>query len=236
MDTMYRSWARALRGFVAVTMVAIGLVAGGVSTASVASAAAPECAGRGVPTSKISVQLWTFAEYIGFGTDAGTIARTEEVFQTPERDGVPERRAVHPERADGRAVPRAPRRVRAQGLRAARRRREAGGRRLTSTRSLRTTRRWGSSTSAPVPPRSSRWSTPPRRSGSPTPSTSTSSARIARQHGQTLMVHNHDIEFEEVFGDQTVFDILMAYTDPKNVGERARQSVETFLVHRCSWT
>jgi sugar phosphate isomerase/epimerase len=39
----------------------------------------------------------------------------------------------------------------------------------------------------------------------------------ARQAGQTLMVHNHDIEFETVFGDQTVFDILMANTDPKNV-------------------
>jgi sugar phosphate isomerase/epimerase len=39
----------------------------------------------------------------------------------------------------------------------------------------------------------------------------------ARQAGQTLMVHNHDIEFEEVFGDQTVFDILMANTDPRNV-------------------
>ena len=30
---------------------------------------------------KISVQLWTFAEYIGFGTDQATIARTEEVFR-----------------------------------------------------------------------------------------------------------------------------------------------------------
>ena len=39
----------------------------------------------------------------------------------------------------------------------------------------------------------------------------------ARQAGQTLMVHNHDIEFEVSFGDQTVFDILMANTDPKNV-------------------
>ena len=39
----------------------------------------------------------------------------------------------------------------------------------------------------------------------------------ARQRGQTLMVHNHDIEFETVFGNYTVFDILMANTDPKNV-------------------
>ena len=33
------------------------------------------------PDSKISVQLWTFAEYIDFGTDAATIARTEEVLR-----------------------------------------------------------------------------------------------------------------------------------------------------------
>jgi sugar phosphate isomerase/epimerase len=30
-------------------------------------------------------------------------------------------------------------------------------------------------------------------------------------------VHNHDIEFETVFGDQTAFDILMENTDPRNV-------------------
>jgi sugar phosphate isomerase/epimerase len=40
---------------------------------------------------------------------------------------------------------------------------------------------------------------------------------LARKQGQNLMVHNHDIEFETVFGDRSVFDILMAYTEPKNV-------------------
>src|SRR5829696_6253385 len=52
----------------------------GVGTAGTASAEAPDCAGRGVPDSKISIQLWTFAEYVGFGTDAATIARLEEVL------------------------------------------------------------------------------------------------------------------------------------------------------------
>ncbi len=80
MGTIYRIGVRTLRALIAATMVALCL-AGGVSNASTASAAAPACAGRGVPTSKISVQLWTFAEYIGFGTDAATIARTEEVFR-----------------------------------------------------------------------------------------------------------------------------------------------------------
>ena len=41
-----------------------------------------DCAGRGVPVSKISIQLWTFAEYVGFGTDPATIARLEEVLSS----------------------------------------------------------------------------------------------------------------------------------------------------------
>ena len=135
----------------------------------------------------------------------------------PQRDGLPQRGAVHVERPVRERLPRAARRVRAEGLGPARRRRHAGRTRRTSTRSWPTTRRSGSSTSAPAPPRSSRRSTPPRRSGSRTPSTWTSSARVARKAGQTLMVHNHDIEFETVFGDQTVYDILMANTDPRNV-------------------
>ncbi len=40
---------------------------------------------------------------------------------------------------------------------------------------------------------------------------------VAREAGQTLMVHNHDVEFTTSFGDQTVFDILAANTDPRNV-------------------
>src|SRR5215218_8455717 len=66
-----------LRGFVA----AVAATCIGLGTAGTATAAPPDCAGRGVPVNKISVQLWTFAEYIGFGTDAATIARTEEVFR-----------------------------------------------------------------------------------------------------------------------------------------------------------
>src|SRR3954451_20576847 len=49
--------------------------------ANTAAAKGPGQAGRGIPDSKISVQLWTFAEYIGFGTDQATIARTEEVLR-----------------------------------------------------------------------------------------------------------------------------------------------------------
>ena len=75
---MKRPVGRALRGLLAAAMLAACIGAQGAATAS---AAAPDCAGRGVPDSKISIQLWTFAEYIGFGTDAATIERTREVFE-----------------------------------------------------------------------------------------------------------------------------------------------------------
>src|SRR5262245_24403558 len=66
-----------LRGLAAVVVAAcIGL-----GTAGTATAAPPACNGHGVPVNRVSVQLWTFAEYIGFGTDQATIARTEEVFR-----------------------------------------------------------------------------------------------------------------------------------------------------------
>ena len=40
---------------------------------------------------------------------------------------------------------------------------------------------------------------------------------LARQQGQNLMIHNHNWEFQRVFGDRTAYDVLMASTDPKNV-------------------
>jgi sugar phosphate isomerase/epimerase len=39
----------------------------------------------------------------------------------------------------------------------------------------------------------------------------------ARMQGQSLMVHNHNWEFQDVFGDHTAYDLLLANTDPKNV-------------------
>ena len=66
-----------IRGLVAAAL-AIGLSAGVADTAM--ATGKKGAGGPGVPTQKINVQLWTFAEYIGFGTDAATIARTEEVF------------------------------------------------------------------------------------------------------------------------------------------------------------
>jgi hypothetical protein len=68
---------RVLRGVVIATVAAS--IAGGAAAAP-APAAASDCPGRGVPVSKISIQLWTFADYVGFGSDPATQARLETVF------------------------------------------------------------------------------------------------------------------------------------------------------------
>ena len=41
-----------------------------------ARAAPTDCAGRGVPASKVSIQLWTFVEYVGCGADSHERLRT----------------------------------------------------------------------------------------------------------------------------------------------------------------
>ena len=73
---------RVLRTLLVLATVAAALVSGGAAAAVAAKPATAECgAGRGIPDSQISVQLWTFASYIGFGSDAATQARLEEVLR-----------------------------------------------------------------------------------------------------------------------------------------------------------
>jgi sugar phosphate isomerase/epimerase len=212
----YRSRARTLRAFIAATLVALFLAVGGVSTASAASAAAPECTGRGVPTSKISIQLWTFAEYIGFGTDAGTIARTEEVFSRLSEMGY---RNVEPFTLSGLTADQYRALLDKYGLKASARHVDVGtpeapadiDQILADNKTLGI--KFFGSGATPIFPlvytTEAQWIAYAEYLNE--------IGAVARQNGQTLMVHNHNVEFEEVFGDRTVFDILANYTDPKNV-------------------
>jgi sugar phosphate isomerase/epimerase len=212
MGTMHRSLARTLRGFVAATMLML-CVAGGGGTAS---AAAPDCAGRGVPTSKISIQLWTFAEYIGFGTDAATIARTEEVFGRLSEMGY---RNVEPFTLSGMTAEQYRALLDKYGLKASARHVDVGTPQnpgdieqiLADNRTL-GLKYFGSGSTPIFPPiytTEAEWIAYAEYINE--------LGALARRHGQNLMVHNHNVEFETVFGDQTVYDILMAHTDPKNV-------------------
>ncbi|KQY23407.1 hypothetical protein ASD16_12800 [Cellulomonas sp. Root485] len=213
METLHGSWARTLRGFIVATVVALFLAAGGVSPAS---AGPPGHAGRGIPTSKISVQLWTFAEYIGFGTDAATIARTEEVFSRLREMGY---RNVEPFTLSGLSAEQYRALLDKYRLKASARHVDVGTPQnpadldqiLRDNRTLGITF-FGSGATPIFPPiytTEAEWvAYADYLDGL---------GAVARRHGQTLMVHNHDIEFETVFGDRTVFDILMANTEPKNV-------------------
>jgi len=169
-----------------------------------------------VPTSKISVQLWTFAEYIGFGTDAATIARTEEVFGRLSEMGY---RNVEPFTLSGLPAEQYRALLDKYGLKASARHVDVGtpqnpadiGQILRDNKTLGITF-FGSGATPIFPPiytTEAEWIAYAEYLDE--------LGAVARRHGQTLMVHNHDIEFETVFGGRTVYDILMAHTDPKNV-------------------
>ena len=117
--------ARGAYGLLVAALVAC-LTLFAASAASADGGKGRDGGGRDVPDSKISIQLWTFAEYIGFGTDAATIARTEEVFRSLRDMGY---RNVEPFTLSGLSaggLSRPSRQVQAEGLRPARQRRLAG--------------------------------------------------------------------------------------------------------------
>ena len=173
---------------------------------------AGECAGRGVPANKISIQLWTFAEYIGFGTDAATIARTEEVFRRLSEMGY---RNVEPFTLSGLTAEQYRALLDKYGLKASARHVDVGTPQnpadfdqILADNKVLGIKYFGSGG---------------------TPNFATEAEWVAyaeylnelgaraRKAGQTLMVHNHNWEFQRTFGGRTAFDILMANTDRKNV-------------------
>jgi sugar phosphate isomerase/epimerase len=207
-----RSRGRIVRGLIAAVLATcIGL-----GVAGTAAAAAPDCAGRGVPTSKISIQLWTFAEYVGFGTDAATIARLEEVLSSLNEMGY---RNVEPFTLSGLSAEDYRALLDKYGLKAPARHVDVGTpenpadiEAIIEENRILGIKYFGSGSTPIFPPiytTEAEWIAYAEYLDE--------IGAVARKAGQTLMVHNHDIEFETVFGDQTVFDILMANTDPRNV-------------------
>jgi sugar phosphate isomerase/epimerase len=203
-----------VRGLIAAVLAACLGVVG--PAAAAAPAAAPDCAGRGVPTSKISVQLWTFAEYVGFGTDAATIARLEEVLGSLSEMGY---RNVEPFTLSGLSAEEYRALLDKYRLKASARHVNVGTpenpadiEAIIEENRILGIKYFGSGSTPIFPPvytTEAEWIAYAEYLDE--------IGEVARKSGQTLMVHNHDIEFEVVFGDQTVFDILMANTDPRNV-------------------
>jgi sugar phosphate isomerase/epimerase len=194
-----------------------GLIAAAVAACvSLGAASAADAAGRGVPDNKISIQLWTFAEYIGFGDDAATIARTEAVFRRLSEMGY---RNVEPFTLSGLTAEQYRALLDKYGLKASARHVDVGrpeapadiDQILADNKTLGI--KYFGSGSTPIFPLAyhseAEWVAYAEYLDQV--------GEQARKAGQTLMVHNHDIEFEESFGGQTVFDILAAGTDPRNV-------------------
>jgi sugar phosphate isomerase/epimerase len=180
--------------------------------AGTASASDRGCAGRGVPTSKISIQLWTFAEYIGFGTDAATITRTEEVFRRLREIGY---RNVEPFTLSGLTAAQYRALLDKYGLKASARHVDVGtpqkpadlNQILADNRTLGI--KFFGSGATPQLTTDAEWIAYAKYLDEV--------GERARRAGQTLMVHNHNWEFQTVFGNRTAYDILMAYTDKRNV-------------------
>jgi sugar phosphate isomerase/epimerase len=184
----------------------------GLATTGTASAQAPDCAGRGVPVSKISIQLWTFAEYVGFGTDAATIARLEEVLSSLSEMGY---RNVEPFTLSGLSAEDYRALLDKYGLKASARHVNVGTpespvnfQQILDENKALGIQFFGSG-GTPQYTTEAQWIAYAEYLNE--------LGAVARQQGQTLMVHNHNWEFQTVFGDQTAFDILMQYTDPRNV-------------------
>jgi sugar phosphate isomerase/epimerase len=184
----------------------------GLGAADVAGAQPAACEGRGVPDSKISIQLWTFAEYVGFGTDPATIARLEEVLSRLSEMGY---RNVEPFTLSGLTAEQYRTLLDEYGLKASGRHVNVGTpespvdfeRILEENRTLGI--KYFGSGGTPNYATAAEWIAYAEYLNE--------LGAIARQHGQTLMIHNHNWEFERVFGSDTAFDLLMAHTDPRNV-------------------
>ncbi|MGY1846410.1 MULTISPECIES: sugar phosphate isomerase/epimerase family protein [unclassified Blastococcus] len=193
------------------------LFLGLVGTASAAPPApgasgTSDCAERPVPASKVSVQLWTFAEYIGFGTDAATQARHEEVLRRLSEMGY---RNVEPFTLSGMTAEQYADLLREYRLKASGRHVGVGthaepadiAQILEENRVLGV--RYFGSGGTPQLTTEAEWIAYAEYLDAV--------GAQARQAGQWLMVHNHNWEFETTFGDRSAFDILMEHTERRHV-------------------
>jgi sugar phosphate isomerase/epimerase len=172
----------------------------------------PDCTGRGVPVSKISIQEFTFAEYIGFGTDAATQARLEEVLAFLSETGY---RNIELFTLSGLTAEQMRDLLDEYGLKA--RSRHVGVGTPASPVDL-----------GPILEENRTLGIKFFGSGA-TPNFATEAEWVAyaeylnelgeqaRKAGQRLMVHNHNWEFERTFGDTSAYEILLANTERKNV-------------------
>ncbi|MCZ2818430.1 sugar phosphate isomerase/epimerase family protein [Modestobacter sp. VKM Ac-2984] len=198
------------------TLLFVGLAGSASAAPPTKAPASAECADRGVPLSKISIQLYTFADYIG--DDAGAQARHEEVLRRLSEMGY---HNVEPYTLSGWTAEEYAALLDEYGLKASVRHVDVGSpadpadieQILADNRTL-GIEYFGSGSTAGAP-----WIGELATEADWIAYAEYLDAvgEQARKAGQTLMIHNHDFEFTTVFGDRTAFDILMQHTQKKNV-------------------
>lgn len=200
-----------IRGLVAATL-AIGMSAGVADTAMAGGKKGH--GGRGVPTQQISVQLWTFAEYIGFEPGPAAVQRTEEVFAKLRSYGY---KNVEPFSLSGLTAEQYRDLLRKYGLKAPGRHVDVGRPgaetnidQILAENKVLGVKYFGSG-------------------ATPNDNLNTEAEWVAyarhleavgakaRQAGQQLIVHNHDWEFKKVYNGRTAYDLLAANTTKQNV-------------------
>ncbi|MGY1829383.1 sugar phosphate isomerase/epimerase family protein [Geodermatophilus sp. SYSU D01180] len=199
-------------------LVFVGLVGPANAAPSTQSTSTDDCAR--VPLSKISIQLYTFADYIDSGAP-GEQARHEEVLRRLAEMGY---RNVEPYTLSGWTAEEYRALLDQYGLKASARHVDVGSQKspadieeiLEDNRVL-GIKYFGSGSSAGAP-----WIPEDVRLATEADWVAYAEyldavGEQARKAGQTLMIHNHDFEFTTVFGDRTAFDILMQHTRAKNV-------------------
>ena len=200
-----------IRGLVAAAL-AIGMSAGVADTAMAGGKKGH--GGRGVPTQQISVQLWTFAEYVGFEPGAAAVQRTEEVFAKLRSYGY---KNVEPFQLSGLTPQQYKDLLRKYGLKAPGRHVDVGDPtapqnvdQIIADNKVLGTKYFGSG------------ATPNDKLNTEADWVAyakylDAAGAKARQAGQTLILHNHNWEFTKVYNGRTAYDIVMANTSKKNV-------------------
>ncbi len=200
-----------IRGLVAATL-ALSLASAGVAETAAAGGKGPRRPRR--PHQQVSVQLFTFAEYIGFEPGPAAVQKTEEVFAKLRSYGY---KNVEPFSLSGLTAEQYRDLLRKYGLKSPSRHVDVGD---------------------PTAPANIDQIIAENKvlgikffSSGATPNDKLNTeadwvnyakyldavGAKARQAGQQLMVHNHDWEFKKVYNGRTAYDLLQTNTSKKNV-------------------
>jgi sugar phosphate isomerase/epimerase len=202
-----------LGGLAAMLAAALCLALAATAPAKASAAGQPDCTGHGVPVNKISVQEYTFAEYIGFGTDAATQARLEQVLAFLSETGY---RNIELFTLSGLSATEMRALLDEYGIKASARHVDVGTPtapanldQILAENKILGIKYFGSGGTPRNYTTEAQWTAYAEYLDAV--------GEQARKAGQTLMVHNHNWEFETSFVDTTPYEVLLEHTDPRNV-------------------